>query len=570
MKKEQMYASVINEASRISKEYINASDSILRIESAKSALLKDMANNAFIKVPFVGDFDAGKSSLLNALMGIDLLPTDIVPTTAVSYELYYSDKEQLKVYHKGELKETVSVSQIASLEVVPGDVVYVYINNDFVRQMNERDIVIVDMPGIDSGIEAHNNAILNYIREGSFFFLVTDAEQGTLRRSAIRFVDELKQYGLTCNVIISKADKKSDEQMSSIKAEVEAQARRAIRSDIEVGVSSAAERRFDDVIQMLDKLDPEKIFIEKYAEEVTGFVSDIISELQLQIKLALSDKKNFTTKIETLKAEREKALNNLNNKDNAAQSLSNSVEDILNDVREALIAKSGYLATILYSSNNDTNAFNNELLAVIRPVLVNSFKREISEYQDVIGDSVREFSLNVNDILQDKDNAMLNGANEIIGNLLGKDVLEGVLKKGLNKLTEKLAAYKGISTLLGSLSKILGPLVTIVINVIPDLIRLIFGKSKEQKIDAIRQKIVSEVAGKIVESLREPVTEMLEEQRRSAMNEMESLINEEAKKYDVNIQSMLQEQQASESEIAAKIQHLEKGIGELNKLLASI
>ena len=570
MKKEQMYASVITEASRISKEYINASDSILRIESAKSALLKDMANNAFIKVPFVGDFDAGKSSLLNALMGIDLLPTDIVPTTAVSYELYYSDKEQLKVYHKGELKETVSVSQIASLEVVPGDVVYVYINNDFVRQMNERDIVIVDMPGIDSGIEAHNNAILNYIREGSFFFLVTDAEQGTLRRSAIRFVDELKQYGLTCNVIISKADKKSDEQMSSIKAEVETQAKRAIRSDIEVGVSSAAERRFDDVIQMLDKLDPEKIFIEKYAKEVTGFVSDIISELQLQIKLALSDKKNFTTKIETLKAEREKALNNLNNKDNAAQSLSNSVEDILNDVREALIAKSGYLATILYSSNNDTNAFNNELLAVIRPVLVNSFKREISEYQDVIGDSVREFSLNVNDILQDKDNAMLNGANEIIGNLLGKDVLEGVLKKGLNKLMEKLAAYKGISTLLGSLSKILGPLVTIVINVIPDLIRLIFGKSKEQKIDAIRQKIVSEVAGKIVESLREPVTEMLEEQRRSAMNEMESLINEEAKKYDVNIQSMLQEQQASESEIAAKIQHLEKGIGELNKLLASI
>ena len=73
-----------------------------------------------------------------------------------------------------------------------------------------------------------------------------------------------------------------------------------------------------------------------------------------------------------------------------------------------------------------------------------------------------------------------------------------------------------------------------------------------------------------MESLREPVTEMLEEQRRSAMNEMESLINEEAKKYDVNIQSMLQEQQASESEIAAKIQHLEKGIGELNKLLASI
>lgn len=570
MRKEQMYASVINEASRISKEYINASDSILRIESDKSALLKDMANNAFIKVPFVGDFNAGKSSLLNALMGINLLPTNIVPTTAVSYELYYSDKEQLKVFHKGELKETAPISRIAALEVVPGDVVYVYVDNDFVRKMNERNIVVVDMPGIDSGIEAHNNAILNYIREGSFFFLVTDAEQGTLRRSAIRFVDELKKYGLTCNVIISKVDKKSDEQITTIKAEVEAQAKRAIRSDVEVGISSAAAKRFDDVSQMLDKLDAEKFFVEKYAKEVSGFVSDIISELQLQIKLTLSDKKDFTTKIEALRSEREKALNSLNSKNNTAQSLSNSAEDILNDVREALIAKSSYLATILYNNNNDTNAFNNELLSIIRPILINSFKREISEYQDVIGDSVREFSLNVNDILQDNNNAMLNGANDIIGNLLGKDVLEGILKKGLDKLMVRLAAYKGISTLLDSLSKILGPLVTIIINVIPDLLRMIFGKSKEQKIDSIRQNIASEVVGKIVNSLRDPVTEMLEEQRRSAMNDMESLINEEAKKYDVNIQSMLQEQQASESEIATKVQNLEKGISELDKLLANI
>lgn len=570
MRKEQMYASVINEASRISKEYINASDSILRIESDKSALLKDMANNAFIKVPFVGDFNAGKSSLLNALMGINLLPTNIVPTTAVSYELYYSDKEQLKVFHKGELKETAPISRIAALEVVPGDVVYVYVDNDFVRKMNERNIVVVDMPGIDSGIEAHNNAILNYIREGSFFFLVTDAEQGTLRRSAIRFVDELKKYGLTCNVIISKVDKKSDEQITTIKAEVEAQAKRAIRSDVEVGISSAAAKRFDDVSRMLDKLDAEKFFVEKYAKEVSGFVSDIISELQLQIKLTLSDKKDFTTKIEALRSEREKALNSLNSKNNTAQSLSNSAEDILNDVREALIAKSSYLATILYNNNNDTNAFNNELLSIIRPILIKSFKREISEYQDVIGDSVREFSLNVNDILQDNNNAMLNGANDIIGNLLGKDVLEGILKKGLDKLMVRLAAYKGISTLLDSLSKILGPLVTIIINVIPDLLRMIFGKSKEQKIDSIRQNIASEVVGKIVNSLRDPVTEMLEEQRRSAMNDMESLINEEAKKYDVNIQSMLQEQQASESEIATKVQNLEKGISKLDKLLANI
>lgn len=570
MTKQQEYASIINEAYHVSKDYICTTESLRRIETAKNALLEDIERDAFMKVPFVGDFDAGKSSLLNALMGIDLLPTDIVPTTAVSYELYYSNKEQLKVYHKGELKETKPISQIRSLDVVPGDVVYVYIDNDFVKKMNERGIVVVDMPGIDSGIEAHNNAILNYIREGSFFFLVTDAEQGTLRRSAIRFVDELKKYNLKCDVLISKIDKKSDEAMVSVKAEIESQAKKAIRSDIEVGVSSAATKNFDDVIRMLDKLDAEEFFTEKYSKEVSNFVSDIINELQLQIRLTLSDKKDFSAKIESLKTERAKAIVNIRSKDSAAQPLSNSTEDILNDVREALIAKSDYLAALLYNSSNNKDAFSNEVLSIIRPILVNSFKREISEYQNVIGDSVKEFALNVDEILQDKDNDVLNKAKDMLGDVLGKGMLEEVLRKGLDKLMLRLASYKGLSTLLSTIGKFLGPLTTILIHTLPDLLNLIFGKSKEQKIDAIRQKIASEVVGKITDALRTPIEKMLEEQRSSVMQNMETLIDEEALKYDSNIQTMLQEQQASEAEITAKVKKLEDGIGKLSNVLQSI
>ena len=375
---------------------------------------------------------------------------------------------------------------------------------------------------------------------------------------------------MQCNVLISKCDKKTENETAKIKTEVEDHAKRAIRSDIEVGITSAAENRFDDVIRMLNELDAETIFSQRYSKAVIGFVSEIISEMQLQIKLALSDKKDFTAKIEALKAEHDKALNNLKEKGRNAQPLTNSSEDILDDVREAIMSKSTYLASLLYNNNNDIHAFNNELLSIIRPVLVNSFKREISEYQDVIGDSVREFSLNVNEILQDKDNAMLNGANEIVGNLLGKEALESILQKGLNKMIEKLVAYKGLSTLLQTLSKILGPLVTIIINIIPDLLRMIFGKSKEQKIESIRQKIASEVVNRVVDALREPVTRMLDEQRQSAMAEMESLIKEESKKYDDNIKAMQQEQQTSNAEITAKVQKLEEGITILNQLIANI
>ena len=178
-------------------------DVVEKIEADADVLLGRITKDNFIKIPFVGDFSSGKSSLLNAYIGSDLLPTNILPETAVAYELYYAEDEKLELYSDGVLKETKnSLSQIKDFNVSPGDVVYVYINNEKIRSLNSRGIVLVDMPGIDSGIEAHNSAILHYIREGSVFMIFTDTEQATLRSSTISFIREIQQYGLSINVIL--------------------------------------------------------------------------------------------------------------------------------------------------------------------------------------------------------------------------------------------------------------------------------------------------------------------------------------------------------------------------------
>ena len=63
---------------------------------------------------------------------------------------------------------------------------------------------------------------------------------------------------------------------------------------------------------------------------------------------------------------------------------------------------------------------------------------------------------------------------------------------------------------------------------------------------------------------------MLQEQRQSALKEMEALINEESRKYDDNVKAILKEQHDSEEEIAVKMQNCEAGIYKLNQLIASI
>lgn len=48
----------------------------------------------------MGMFSSGKSSLLNALLGVDLLPTGFLPETAVLCEMHYSEEKRITMYPK--------------------------------------------------------------------------------------------------------------------------------------------------------------------------------------------------------------------------------------------------------------------------------------------------------------------------------------------------------------------------------------------------------------------------------------------------------------------------------------
>ncbi len=540
-------------------------DVVEKIKTDADALVGRMTKDNFIKIPFVGDFNSGKSSLLNTYMGRDILPTNILPETAVAYELYYAEDEKLELYSEGVLKETkCSLSQIKEFRVSPGDVVYVYINNEKIRQLNNRGIVLVDMPGIDSGIEAHNNAILNYIREGSVFMMFTDTEQATFRSSAISFIREIQQYGLSINAFLSKADKKPDSEVQEIRASVEKLVKSLISEDSVVGVTSSVEEKYGykDVEAVLSKVDAEKIFAERYTGEVDAFISSVIAQFQMQIKFITSNAKDFDTLINQLSQKKTEAISSLEGKVSQAQSLEGSADDILQDIRTALMGASQRLATVAFSSNGDGKAFESELMSIIRPVLINSFKREMEEYQDVIGESMKELSADLSSILSFSSTQGEILAKDILEKLGGGYVVEKLLQKGLAMLLAKFAGKKALTLLVSSL----GPVITIVVSLLPDLISLIFGKSKEQKIAEVREKIESQIIGKIADSLRPSVEQMLMENREAAYNEIKAQIENTVEQIDENIKSVMDEKLSSEAEISERVNKLSLAVEELEKI----
>lgn len=291
---------------------------------------------------------------------------------------------------------------------------------------------------------------------------------------------------------------------------------------------------------------------------MNAFVDSIISQFELQIKLTLSDKKDFDEMLDKLSDKKREAVAQLEAKSASAQPIDGSVDDIITDVRQALMRNSQRLAVLALNSNGNTSNFEGEVMSIIRPVLIESFKREMTEYNDALGECVRNLSVDLSSILNEKTKGEII-ASDMIEKLGGALLIEQLLSKLLAKLTLMVAGKVALTWIL----RILSPLVSIIVSLLPDIIRLIFGKSQSEKISEIQQKIESEVIGQLVEKLRPNVTEMLTQTRKEAYDEIAAQMENTLKQIDDNIKSIMTEKEASEAEIKQKVDSLNSAIAEL-------
>lgn len=72
----------------------------------------DRIASQLYRVAVIGEFKRGKSSLVNALLGTDVLPTDILPMTAVITRVTYGESKKISVRYKDGHTEERTVEQL--------------------------------------------------------------------------------------------------------------------------------------------------------------------------------------------------------------------------------------------------------------------------------------------------------------------------------------------------------------------------------------------------------------------------------------------------------------------------
>lgn len=542
----QKYTDIIERSFSISKKFL-LENALKQVDEEKSSLLSELQEETGIKVPIVGDFSAGKTSLVNCLLGRNaLLPVDITPETAVAYEIYYSASEKVELYRDGNKIDEKSVDCIKQLSVKPGDIAKVYVNVPIIKSYQDKGIVLVDMPGIDSGIKEHNDAILHYINRGTAFVLLTDSESGSLRESTISFITELSKYNLKPAVIISKIDKKPDNEVAEIKEYVEFQAKRAIGEQTYVGCISAANNNISDFTNYISSLDSNSLISAKFANRVSSFINLQIVSIKTQKDILNANIQDIDEKIKQLKEEKARISAQLTDSVPYADTPEKSTQNILDLVKNELNTHAEDIATKVVNKE-DANTINAIMMNYIRPVVINAFKEEGEQYASAMNAVVDD----VSKALQDSLSINGNFIDDIIENMR-EDIVGGIqiaaefLKKG------------------NVWGQILGWVLTFFGEKIPDLIRWFFGKSKETIIAEATEKIRSSIIEKITEQLHPIIFEQVKTQQLRIRNNIKQKIENSINCLEDSI--IATSENGSKEDLSTKIAAMDVAITELNLL----
>ena len=198
-------------------------------------LLVRLAEDQF-NVVVVGRFSRGKTSLMNAVLGSDQLPTGIVPLTSVITKVRYGTRERVLIeYESGGLRTGVPLSELRKYvteEGNPGNRMRVKVAEvQLPAELLRRGFCFVDTPGLGSAIAANELTTERYISEIDALILVTSFE-GPLSNDEIRFLQMTRDGIKKVSVIINKSDLATPDERAQVRQFVETRLRQELNGTL--------------------------------------------------------------------------------------------------------------------------------------------------------------------------------------------------------------------------------------------------------------------------------------------------------------------------------------------------
>lgn len=139
----------------------------------------------------VGEFNAGKSAFINALLGQRLLKEGVTPTTT-----------QINVLHYGENNDRQVISQNLHRVTLPAPLL--------------QEISIVDTPGTNAVIREHEQITAEFVPRSDLVLFITSSDR-PFTESENTFLKQVRDWGKKVVIVINKIDiLQTDEELQQV------------------------------------------------------------------------------------------------------------------------------------------------------------------------------------------------------------------------------------------------------------------------------------------------------------------------------------------------------------------
>ncbi len=173
-----------------------------------------------VRVAIVGEFNAGKSTFINALIGADVAPTGVLPTTATLHHLRYApDRFARIVFVPGAGSEALPErivqpddlrATLKSLDVATIQRVDILLPLDALTR-----IEIIDTPGFNAPDARHTAAARTAFDEADFALWLVDAGQAMKQTERV-VLEEARASRLPVQVLVNKIDRLDETERAKV------------------------------------------------------------------------------------------------------------------------------------------------------------------------------------------------------------------------------------------------------------------------------------------------------------------------------------------------------------------